>query len=114
VLRYQLGTTVPPHWFPLVPVRQDHGDAPTLVVEPMAFAEGPGAEPAGRLVSFGLEVADDRVPREGRRLRRDQVVARWTDGRTVGWRRRRASVGRGEGSSGLRFDDVAHGPTEQP
>jgi hypothetical protein len=112
MLRYRLGTTVPPYWFPLVPVRQDHGDAPTLVVQPMALAESPDAEPTGRLLSFGLEVADDRMPREGRRLRRDQVLARWSDGRTQLWRRRRASIGRGEGSSGLRFDDAVHAATE--
>jgi len=112
MLRYQLGTTVPPHWFPLVPVRLPHGDAPTLEVQPMAFTESDDAEPAGTLVAFGQELADDRIPREGRRLRRDQVLTRWTDGTTHLWRRHQATAGRGEGSSGLRFDAAAHGPTD--
>ena len=110
-LRYRLGTTVPPHWLPLVPVRSPEGDAPVLVLQPMAHAESDDARPLGTLVAFGQAIADDRIPREGRRLRRDQVVARGVDGRTVVWRRRRTSIGRGEGSSGLRFDDTEHGPT---
>jgi hypothetical protein len=105
-LRYRLGTTVPPHWFPLVPQRTTDGDVPTLVVQPMAHSEAEDAEPHGAFLSFGLQVADDRIPREGRRLLRDQVLVRWVDGSTKGWRRRRSTIGRGEGSSGLRFDDA--------
>ena len=45
----------------------------------------------------------------GRRPRRwperiDAALARWTDGGTLAWSRRLRRVGRGEGSSGLRFD----------
>jgi hypothetical protein len=60
----------------------------------------------GSFLHTGLVVADDRLPREGRRLLSDRVLARWSDGSTVAWRRRRATVGRGEGSSGLRFDQA--------
>jgi hypothetical protein len=108
-LRYQLATTVPPYWFPLVPQRTDSGDTPTLTVELMAHSDDPGAVPLGTFLHTGLAVADDRLPREGRRLVSDRVLARWSDGSTVAWRRRRTTVGRGEGSSGLRFDSAEPG-----
>jgi hypothetical protein len=37
-------------------------------------------------------------------VRRGYQGARWSDGRLVVWSTHRKSVGRGEGSSGLRFD----------
>jgi hypothetical protein len=110
-LRYRLGTTVPPYWFPLVPTRTVTGDVPELVVQPMAFSTDPDAVPLGTFVRTGLALADDRLPREGRRLVRDRVLVRWSDGDVVTWQRRRATVGRGEGSSGLRFDEAAPSPT---
>lgn len=103
-LAYRLGTTVPPHWFPLVPQRAASGDAPVLRMQAMAYTPHPDAEPWGTFVTLGTQVADDRVPREGRRLLRDRVLTRWTDGSARTWSRRRSVIGRGEGSSGLRFD----------
>ena len=50
------------------------------------------------------KLQEEEVPREGARLSRDYVMARWMNGSTVVWSRRRKRVGRGEGSSGLRFD----------
>jgi hypothetical protein len=35
---------------------------------------------------------------------------RWTDGRVVVWLRVRRQTGRGEGSSGLRFDELVDQP----
>jgi hypothetical protein len=49
-------------------------------------------------------IREEEVPREGRRVTRSYQLARWIDGTTFLWLGRRASVGRGEGSSGLRFD----------
>lgn len=100
-LRYRLGGGVPPNWFPLVPTRTAAGDVPELVLRPMA--DDPH-DPAGTLLRLGAAVDDDRVPREGRRVVRRPVLARWSDGSTHLWTARRAGVGRGEGSSGLDFD----------
>ena len=47
---------------------------------------------------------EEEVPREGARVTRAYQLARWFDGTTFLWLGRRKSVGRGEGSSGLRFD----------
>ena len=110
-LRYRLGSTVPPNWYPLTPRRTATGDVPDLVLERMAYST---EEPLGQLLRVGLTVDDDRIPREGRRVLRERVQARWTDGTPYGWTRRRAATGRGEGSSGLSFDDALPGPGDQP
>lgn len=102
--RYRLGTTVPPNWFPLVP--ESGADGPRLRVTEMASSTEPEAEPKGHLISFGQLIEDEEIPREGLRLIRDRVLARWTDGTPVAWTRHRTSIGRGEGSSGLRFDTI--------
>jgi hypothetical protein len=100
-LRYRLGGRVPPNWFPLVPVRTMTGDAPELVLQQMATAP---EVPAGTMLRVGIRFDDDRIPREGRRVIREHVLARWGDGTPYGWIARRATIGRGEGSSGLSFD----------
>jgi hypothetical protein len=52
------------------------------------------------------ELFDEEVPREGIRVNRWNRITRWTDGSTILWRAYRKQVGRGEGSSGLRFDGI--------
>jgi alkylation response protein AidB-like acyl-CoA dehydrogenase len=56
-------------------------------------------DPAGRLL-----IREEEVPREGVVVRRTYQAARWHDGRLFVWAGNRASVGRGEASSGLAFD----------
>ena len=51
-----------------------------------------------------LAFYEEEVPREGARVTRNYQFARWLDGSTHLWMGRRKQVGRGEGSSGLRFD----------
>ena len=53
-----------------------------------------------------LLMFDEEVPREGVHVARHYQLARWTDGSTWAWMALRKTVGRGEGSSGLRFDSV--------
>jgi hypothetical protein len=101
-LRYVLGTTVPPYWFPLVGV--PNGAGPLLQLQQMANRDA-SVVPRGRFLVLGAPpLPDAEVPREGARLLRDHALTRWTDGSTFAWSRRLRRVGRGEGSSGLRFD----------
>jgi hypothetical protein len=105
-LRYILGTTVPPYWFPLVGVLG--GDGLTLQLQQMANRDSSVA-PRGRFLALGgPPLPDAEVPREGARLLRDEALTRWTNGATFAWSRRVRRVGRGEGSSGLRFDAAEH------
>jgi hypothetical protein len=101
-LKYTLGTTVPQYWFPLVP-ETTAGDV-GLRLEQMAYRDT-AVKPRGRFLVLGsAPIRDAEVPREGTRLVRDYALARWTNGATFVWARRIRRIGRGEGSSGLRFD----------
>jgi len=107
-LIYQLGTNVPDYWIPLLPVqdgsaiRLRRGSLPRTESEPVEDV----FEPKGIILepSHELLLQDEEVPREGARVTRSYQYARWTDGSTHLWVGRRKQPGRGEGSSGLRFD----------
>jgi len=63
-------------------------------------------EPKVSFLDPGRELLlhDEEVPREGARVTRRFQYSRWLDGSTLLWIGRRKEPGRGEGSSGLRFD----------
>jgi hypothetical protein len=54
-----------------------------------------------------LELYEEELPRTGIRVTRAYHLARWVDGSTHAWLGRAKRTGRGEGSSGLRFDVLA-------
>jgi hypothetical protein len=109
-LAYRLGTEVPDYWIPLLPVQEGNsirlkrGALPRLEEGTIDGA----LEPQGRVLEPGRELSlhDEEVPREGARVTRSYQYARWIDGSTHLWIGRRKQPGRGEGSSGLRFDDL--------
>lgn len=113
-LTYRLGTTVPEYWIPLLPVLKDasirlkRGVIPEIVSGELSRLH----EPLGRILEPGRELLlqDEEVPREGARVTRSYQYSRWVDGSTHLWIGRRKQPGRGEGSSGLRFD-VAEPPS---
>jgi len=103
-LRYRLGTTVPDYWFPLIPQRLASSQQMRLVRGTVA---GPGeGRPLGRILQpeAPLAMQEEEVPRAGARVTRAFQYARWVDGSAHLWVGRRKGAGRGEGSSGLRFD----------
>lgn len=51
-----------------------------------------------------LRIAEEEVPRDGAVVTRSFQYARWFDGRSFLWLGRAKRTGRGEGSSGLRYD----------
>jgi hypothetical protein len=61
----------------------------------------PDRTPAG---ANPFRIHEEEVPRAGARVTREYQYARWIDGSTHLWVGRRKRAGRGEGSSGLRFD----------
>lgn len=108
--RYVLGTSVPPYWFPLVPTPLNGGLG--LKLERMVNQDG-SVKPHGKFLEVGGPVIPDaEVPREGTRLVRDYLLTRWSNGEPLLWPRRIRRTGRGEGSSGLRFDVVELGDNE--
>jgi hypothetical protein len=62
--------------------------------------------PQGQLLAQGDRLEEEEVPREGVVVERAFQYARWFDGRALLWVGRRKIAGRGEGSSGLRFDTL--------
>lgn len=102
---YALQTPVPHHWIPLVPVRLAPG---VLGLRKGALlADGEPVLPRGVLLeptplTFPLEV----IPREGVSVRAVPVLARRADGSYARWIGHRIRTGRGEGSSGLAFDEA--------
>jgi hypothetical protein len=108
MLRYRLTTEVPDYWIPLMPVRTNEGlrlrrgaMLNTDGVPKSVHGLGSILEPAHELSLF-----EEEVPREGIRVTRSYQFTRWIDGSSHFWVGRRKAVGRGEGSSGLRFDSL--------
>jgi hypothetical protein len=109
-LQYRAMSDVPDQWFPLLPVKT----GPRSIA--LGLGEVPGrpasATPVGRILAGlgpALFVPEEEVPREGTRVTRAWQYARWIDGSTWVWVGRRRRIGRGEGSSGLRFDEAVPG-----
>ncbi len=109
---YRLATDVPDYWIPLLPVQSSTGLR--LKRGAMLKPDGP-PEPVrarGRILNpeppnpAALSIYEEEIPREGIRVTRHYQLARWLDGATHLWVGRRKVVGRGEGSSGLRFDTI--------
>jgi hypothetical protein len=111
-LRYRLSTEVPDYWVPLMPVKTEQG---LRLKRGAVLKTNGGTEtvPAlGRILEAGQELAmfEEEVPREGMRVTRSYQFTRWIDGSSHFWVGRRKGVGRGEGSSGLKFDSVDRKP----
>jgi hypothetical protein len=122
---YRLATQVPEHWIPLVPVAAGPGGPgtnPVIQLERRALQriEADGQQrpihPKGILLRTDpaappgseapLRLEEEEVPREGAIVERAFQYARWFDGRSLLWLGRRKHTGRGEASSGLRFDTL--------
>jgi hypothetical protein len=110
--RYRLGYSIPPNWRPFIPthlpgslrgVRLQRARLPRQTAQPLG---------AVLAVPAPYFVAEEEVPRTGRKITRAFQRARWIDGRTFLWVGRAAPVGRGEGSSGLVFDAVEETPPQ--
>jgi hypothetical protein len=117
-LQYRIQTRMPENWIPLLPVVVDPvaGD---IALERGAMLTDTSAatpiRPVGRILTSSsrsssqpdggpYRIREEEVPREGLKVTREVQRARGTDGSTHVWISRRKQIGRGEGSSGLRFD----------
>jgi hypothetical protein len=107
-VEYRLASSIPDHWIPLVPVHTD-ADRRAIALQRGAMLEpatGLPILPLGRVLTPGhrLIFPDETVSRAGERVTRHFQHTRWIDGGSLLWMGRRRRPGRGEGSSGLRFD----------
>ena len=119
LLKYELGTTVPRNWVPFIPVNIASG-SPQIRLQKAAMPEfvptryGPNALVPSRtslLVPADstkpLFINEEEVPRAGTVVTRQFNRTRWYHGKAFTWLAKRKESGRGEGSSGLQFDQVA-------
>jgi len=108
--RYRLATDVPVNWTPLLPQRVADPPSLRLVRAAMLAPDGTNAirHAQGELLNaaVNLRLFDEEVPREGVKVTRQFERTRWIGGSTLLWVGLRKQVGRGEGSSALRFDEA--------
>jgi hypothetical protein len=120
-VRYTVMTTVPENWIPFVPVHVD-GDNREIQLQRAALPRildgdpDPPAkvQPRTMLMRQGLDdnpprpyfVHEEEMSRAGTRVMQAYQRTRATDGRVYTWLRVRRQTGRGEGASGLEFDQI--------
>jgi hypothetical protein len=113
-LRYRLSTEVPAPWIPLVPQQiEGAGGQVRLRRGALLLADGTQEVATAQGAVLGgdeLSLYEEEVPRAGVRVTRQWQQVRWQDGSTHLWLGRTKQAGRGEGSSGLRFDTIEPGP----
>jgi hypothetical protein len=108
--QYRLATDVPLNWTPLLPQRVADPPSLRLVRAAMLAADGSNVirHAQGELLNAAAELKlfDEEIPREGVKVTRQFERTRWIGGSTLLWVGLRKQVGKGEGSSALRFDGV--------
>jgi hypothetical protein len=117
--RYRLATTVPAHWIPFIPTNAtaylvDYAGMRLRRAQMLRNTddEEPSPIPAmSRLLELDTDpllwLEEAAVPRSGLCVQLTAQRLRWVDGKTYVWLGRKVLTGRGEGSSGLRFDMLA-------
>ncbi len=115
--QYVLMTDVPLNWIPFLPVQVPNTEmtelqeAAMLLPPASSNAQPQPILPRGVILQIPgsnqpYYVREEEVPREGTIVTRRFRRTRWTDGSTYLWIGRRRDAGKGEGSSGLRFDSI--------
>jgi hypothetical protein len=134
LVRYQLMGTVPENWIPFAAVKlQDQLIASNLLqgamprIPTIVPAIGGDGQPVlrnnvvlprGTILSGDPRdnpnmIHDEEILREGIVMRRTFRQARWLRGGTFTWSALKKQTGRGEGSSGIAFDQLVDKPRPQ-
>jgi hypothetical protein len=123
-IRYSVMNTVPEHWIPFIPVH-DEGSNREIRLQRAAMlrflkeeASPARIRPRTNLLREGLEmepkspyfVHEEEVPRAGVLVTQRFQRTRWYGGKVFTWLGIRKITGRGEGSSGLAFDQIIDVP----
>jgi hypothetical protein len=125
-IRYEVMITVPENWIPFIPVHVPGSNREIQIQRaalPRILQGDPDppvkVQPRTALLREGLDrkpaqpyfVHEEEVSRAGTRVMQTFERTRWTDGRVYTWLRVVRQTGRGEGSSGLAFDQLANAPS---
>jgi hypothetical protein len=124
-IRYQLVNSVPEQWIPFISVHLDGERRETQLQRaamPRILDGNPGIpkkiEPRTSLLRQGLDqenkeiyfIHEEEISRVGAKVRKSFKRTRWYDGKVYNWLGMRKQTGKGEGGSGLAFDQII--PTE--
>jgi hypothetical protein len=103
---------VPTNWIPYLPFHAGPDGADielrrAMMMRNESAIDPEDIHPISRLARKDVPaIREEAVPRAGVRLQLTRQRARWTDGSTCIWLGRKVLTGRGEGSSGLTFDQL--------
>jgi hypothetical protein len=126
-IRYQVMSSVPENWIPFIPVHQENDNRQIQLQRaamPRILRGDPNpplrVRPRTSLLRVGLETQprtpyllhEEEVPRAGVVVKQSMQRTRWNDGRVWTWLGTQKQTGRGEGSSGLAFDQIIDVPTK--
>jgi hypothetical protein len=114
-IRYQVMNTVPEQWIPFIPVHVE-GSVREIQLQraalPRILPKKPieKIRPRTSLLRQNLPnkymIHEEEVPRAGIVVSQSYQRTRWLDGKVFTWLGASKQTGRGEGSSGLRFDTL--------
>lgn len=120
---YNAMTTVPENWIPFIPVHAEghkrqiqlqrasmpriiEGDPnPPKKIKPMGSILREGLDNIPKPLAYYLH--EEEVTRSGTRIVQNYQRTRWIDGSVFVWMASKKKTGRGEGNSGLLFDQLA-------
>lgn len=122
-IRYQIMNTVPENWIPFIPVhlkdnnrriQLQRSSVPRII--PGGTSEPEAVKPRTFLLRVGLDnnkkqpyfIHEEEVPRSGIEVSKSFQRTRWYSGKVYTWLGIRKKVGRGEGRSGLAFDQIVN------
>lgn len=119
-IKYRLSTSVPENWIPFVPKHISNSNREIQLQRSKMYRkiEGLGdnygdVTPRGIILTAQpgefdepFLIYEEEIPRAGAKITRTFQRTRWHNGQTYLWIGRRKQTGRGEGSSGLKFDQI--------
>jgi hypothetical protein len=130
---YLAMTDVPEHWIPFVPVHKENSNREIQLqrasmlrileqdpnepvkIKPQTSVLREGLEnenPDGTANPLAYFIHEEEVPRSGVTISQSFQRTRWTNGEVFVWLGMKKETGRGEGSSGLAFDQLVNGKLE--
>jgi hypothetical protein len=124
VFEYILGNSVPENWIPFIPVHLGDGLNRAIQFQraamPRTFKNNnKPIRPTTTLLRIGVGadkakpyfINEEEIPKAGTKVMSTYQRTRWYNGKVVNWYGNRKTLGRGEGSSGLQFDQLRY-PTK--
>ncbi|HET6542458.1 MAG TPA: hypothetical protein VFG46_18330 [Chryseolinea sp.] len=108
--QFRLASPVPTNWIPYLPFHIDDTNIElrrAVMMRNETNTAPEDIEPLSILAQNELlTIREEAIPRAGVRVQLTKQRVRWTDGQSYVWLGRKVLAGKGEGSSGLTFDQL--------